>query len=52
MAKVRTFIGIALNDEVRKNLVSLQRELSACGSKVKWVEEENLQSDNEVSWQC
>ena len=42
MERVRTFIGIALNDAVRKNLVSLQRELSAGGAKVKWVEEENL----------
>jgi len=42
MERVRTFIGIALNDEVRKNLVSLQQELSGAGSKVKWVEEENL----------
>lgn len=42
MERVRTFTAIALNDEVRKNLVSLQRELSAGGAKVKWVEEENL----------
>jgi 2'-5' RNA ligase len=42
MERVRTFTAIALNDAVRKNLVSLQRELSAGGAKVKWVEEENL----------
>jgi 2'-5' RNA ligase len=39
---MRTFIGVALNDATRHKLVRLQQQFSQSGSKVKWVEPENL----------
>ncbi|MFH1422755.1 MAG: RNA 2',3'-cyclic phosphodiesterase [Planctomycetota bacterium] len=42
MNKVRTFIAIALTDEVRNNLLSIQHRLSETGTKIRWVEHKNL----------
>jgi 2'-5' RNA ligase len=42
MARVRTFIGIEIGDEIRKNAVALQQRLAQTGAAVKWVEPENL----------
>jgi 2'-5' RNA ligase len=42
MARVRTFIAIAIDKTIRDRLVALQESLARAGSEVKWVEPENL----------
>lgn len=42
MARVRTFLGIDLGEEIRDRLVALQEELAEAAPDVKWVEPENL----------
>lgn len=42
MARVRTFIGVAIGESIRKNAVALQQLLAKSGAAVKWVEPENL----------
>jgi 2'-5' RNA ligase len=42
MARVRTFIGVAIGESIRKNAVALQQSLAKSGAAVKWVESENL----------
>lgn len=42
MARVRTFIGVAIGEGIRKNAVALQQSLAKGGAAVKWVEPENL----------
>lgn len=42
MARVRTFLAIGLNAEVRSRLTALQEKLAAAVPDVKWVEPENL----------
>jgi 2'-5' RNA ligase len=42
MARIRTFIGIDVGEEIRDRLVSLQEQLAIFESEVKWVEPENL----------
>jgi 2'-5' RNA ligase len=42
MARVRTFLGIDLGEEIRDRLVSLQADLGTIASDVKWVEPDNL----------
>jgi 2'-5' RNA ligase len=40
--RIRTFIGIAVAERVREQLVALQKRLRAAADEVKWVEPENL----------
>ena len=42
MARVRSFIGVEIGDEIRKKAVALQRQLAQCGAGVKWVAPESL----------
>ncbi|MBA7673993.1 RNA 2',3'-cyclic phosphodiesterase [subsurface metagenome] len=42
MEKIRTFIAINLNPEIREHLASLQNNLNIPESKIKWVEKNNL----------
>src|SRR6266850_2474777 len=42
MPRLRTFIAVALNDAIRRRAVALQQQFAQAGSKVKWVEPENL----------
>jgi RNA 2',3'-cyclic 3'-phosphodiesterase len=42
MARIRTFIGIDVGEEIRERLVSLQQNLTLIEPDVKWVEPENL----------
>jgi RNA 2',3'-cyclic 3'-phosphodiesterase len=42
MARVRTFIGVEIGDEIRRKAVSLQQQLGRSGAGVKWVSPENL----------
>jgi RNA 2',3'-cyclic 3'-phosphodiesterase len=42
VSRLRTFLGIALDPDVRSNLVTLQQKLGRVAPDVKWVEEENL----------
>lgn len=42
MARLRTFIAVVLNDAIRHKAVVLQKLFAQAGSKVKWVEPENL----------
>lgn len=42
MSRLRTFLGIHLDDAVRAQLVALQENLARVSPDVKWVEEENL----------
>jgi RNA 2',3'-cyclic 3'-phosphodiesterase len=42
MPRLRTFIAVPINETVRKKAVALQQQLAQLGSKVKWVEPENL----------
>jgi 2'-5' RNA ligase len=42
MARIRTFIGIALDKAIRDRTVALQETLGRTGTEVKWVEPENL----------
>lgn len=42
MARKRTFLGIDVGPDIRAQLVSLQEELAAIATDVKWVEPENL----------
>ena len=40
--RIRTFIGVAIAEPVREQLVSLQETLRAAAKQVKWVEPQNL----------
>ncbi len=42
MARIRTFIGVALDKAIRDRTVALQETLGRTGTEVKWVEPENL----------
>jgi 2'-5' RNA ligase len=42
MARIRTFIAVALSEPIRDAVVALQKELARTGTAVKWVEPENL----------
>jgi 2'-5' RNA ligase len=42
MARIRTFIAVALEESVRNRVQALQQKLARDGGDVKWVEEENL----------
>ncbi|MCJ7789588.1 MAG: RNA 2',3'-cyclic phosphodiesterase [Candidatus Atribacteria bacterium] len=42
MEKIRTFIAINLDPEMKKYLTSLQNNLNVPESKIKWVEKNNL----------
>ncbi len=42
MEKVRSFIAINLNPEIREHLASLQTNLNIPETKIKWVEKNNL----------
>ena len=42
MARLRTFIALDLGKPIRARLVSLQEQLTAGASEVKWVEPDNL----------
>jgi 2'-5' RNA ligase len=42
MARIRTFIGVDIGDEIRKSAVVLQKRLAQSGAAVKWVAPENL----------
>jgi 2'-5' RNA ligase len=42
MARLRTFIGVALDKAIRARTVALQESLARTGTEVKWVEPENL----------
>ncbi len=42
MEKIRTFIAVNLNPEIKEHLTSLQTNLSIPESKIKWVEKDNL----------
>jgi 2'-5' RNA ligase len=42
MARIRTFIGVDIGEAIRHRVVALQDKLAQAGTKVKWVEPENL----------
>jgi 2'-5' RNA ligase len=42
MARLRTFIAVALSEPIRDRCVALQDTLARSGADVKWVEAENL----------
>lgn len=42
MEKIRTFIAVNLNPEIREHLTSLQNNLNIPETKIKWVEKNNL----------
>ncbi len=42
MARVRTFLGIDLGEQIRARLIALQEELATLTPDVKWVEPDNL----------
>lgn len=42
MEKIRTFIAVNLNPEIREHLASLQNNLNIPETKIKWVEKNNL----------
>jgi RNA 2',3'-cyclic 3'-phosphodiesterase len=42
MARIRTFIGVDIGDEIRKSAVALQKRLAQSGAAVKWVAPESL----------
>ena len=42
MEKIRTFIAVNLNPEIREHLASLQDNLNVPETKIKWVEKNNL----------
>lgn len=42
MSRLRTFIAVELNDDIRARLISLQQLLGRTGADVKWVEPDNL----------
>jgi RNA 2',3'-cyclic 3'-phosphodiesterase len=42
MARIRTFIGVALDKAIRDRTVALQEMLGRTGTEAKWVEPENL----------
>lgn len=42
MARIRTFIGIDIGDEIRGRAGALQQQLARTGARVKWVEPHNL----------
>jgi 2'-5' RNA ligase len=42
MARVRTFVGVAVGDETRSRAAALQRELAKAGAGVNWVPAENF----------
>ncbi|HYH66371.1 MAG TPA: RNA 2',3'-cyclic phosphodiesterase [Urbifossiella sp.] len=42
MARVRSFIGVAVGDEVRRKAVALQHQLAKTGAGVKWAAEDGM----------
>ncbi len=42
MARIRTFIAVALSDRIRQGCIDLQKELAQTAGPVKWVTEENF----------
>ncbi len=42
MEKIRTFIAVNLNPEIREHLASLQNNLNIPETKIKWAEKNNL----------
>jgi len=42
MARIRTFIGVEIDDGVRAAATALQRDLTQTGAQLKWVEPHNL----------
>jgi len=42
LEKIRSFIAVNLNSEIKEYLTSLQNILNIPGSKIKWVEKDNL----------
>jgi 2'-5' RNA ligase len=42
MARIRSFIGVEVGDEIRRKAVALQQQLARTGAGVKWVEPDNL----------
>lgn len=42
MARVRTFIGVQIDDAIRETIAALQGTLAGSGAEVKWVEPHNL----------
>src|SRR5258708_35944424 len=42
MVRLRTFIGVGLENSLRDRAVALQEKLAATGAQVKWVEPDNL----------
>ena len=40
--KIRTFIAIRLDSEIKSELASIQNELKKCEADVKWVKSENI----------
>jgi 2'-5' RNA ligase len=42
MARIRSFIGVEIDDGVRAAATTLQKELAQTGAQVKWVEPHNL----------
>jgi 2'-5' RNA ligase len=42
MARIRTFIGVDIGDEIRKKAVAVQQQLARSGAEVKWVTPESM----------
>jgi 2'-5' RNA ligase len=42
MARVRTFIGVEIGDDIRKKAVALQQQLARTGAGVKWTTPESM----------
>jgi 2'-5' RNA ligase len=42
MARIRTFVAIALDDVILKRALALQEKLAATGAPVKWVDAQNI----------
>ncbi len=42
MVRLRTFIGVGLENSLRDRAIALQEKLAATGAQVKWVEPDNL----------
>jgi RNA 2',3'-cyclic 3'-phosphodiesterase len=42
MARTRTFLGVAVGDEIRSAAAALQQTLGRCGATVNWVPRENM----------
>ena len=42
MARVRSFIGVGVGDEIRRKAVALQQQLARTGAGVKWAAEDGM----------